>query len=493
MEQPTEINQNILEIKSFEILSAQNNDNQQAFIFTESWEELGPSKSKEQTKELELQREIEMMDQIFSKTIVYKPSSSFNLINTISSLATSIFFNYSSGELFNKESIHSKNNAYIFSKEIVNNSLFDIQKEAIMNRVLLMTYRQGFTNLLKYNSIIPRHCTDDSGWGCMIRSCQMLLTKAIIDFKIAEYFKEHPNEEHIPLENLQQIREDVLLLFYDNYVPFDKIEDKEDFAIYKQKIEENSKKNNESQKVLGVYGPYSIQVLCQVSDNTGVYSSDISIINSIIKINNYFFNEKIRPVYLYLTGGLIKIETLLKSFCIPYHNTNPESLKKEKYFFHSNNMNDYFENKNKADIFTFNNKEYLFVKKGVLFISLRLGLNEIETSYIDCLKIVLTNVKNNIGFVCGKGHYAYYFIGRTKHKLLYLDPHVCQKAVDPSIDNGDSYIVKKIFTVNFEKISSQMTFGFSFNKGQDILEFIQSVREILEYIKDNKKVFLTIE
>ena len=34
MEQPTEINQNILEIKSFEILSAQNNDNQQAFIFT---------------------------------------------------------------------------------------------------------------------------------------------------------------------------------------------------------------------------------------------------------------------------------------------------------------------------------------------------------------------------------------------------------------------------------------------------------------------------
>lgn len=493
MEQHPEVNQHILEIKSFEILSAQNNDNQQTFIFTEAWEELVPSKSKEQTKELELQREIEMMDQIFSKTIVYKPSSSFNLINTISSLATSIFFNYSSGELFNKESIHSKNNAYIFSKEIVNNSLFDIQKEEIMNRVLLMTYRQGFTNLLKYNSIISRHCTDDSGWGCMIRSCQMLLTKAIIDFKIAEYFKEHPNEEHIPLENLQQIREDVLLLFYDNYVPFDKIEDKEDFAIYKQKIEENSKKNNESQKVLGVYGPYSIQVLCQVSDNTGVYSSDISIINSIIKINNYFFNEKIRPVYLYLTGGLIKTETLLKSFCIPYHYTNPESLKKEKYLFHSNNLNDYYENKNKEDIFTFNNKEYLFVKKGVLFISLRLGLNEIDTSYIDCLKMVLTNVKNNIGFVCGKGHYAYYFIGRTKHKLLYLDPHVCQKAVDPSIDKGDSYTVKKIFTVDFEKISSQMTFGFSFNKGLDILEFIKSVREILEYIKDNKKVFLTIE
>ena len=152
-------------------------------------------------------------------------------------------------------------------------------------------------------------------------------------------------------------------------------------------------------------------------------------------------------------------------------------------------MNAYFQNKNKIDTFTFNDKEYLFVKKGVLFISLRLGLDEIDPDYIPCLKLVFNNVKNNIGFVCGKGHYAYYFIGITGNKLLYLDPHVCQKAVDPSIDNGDSYIVKKIYMVNIEKISSQMTFGFSFNKGQDILEFIQNVMSLPK----GKNTFMSLE
>ena len=39
-----------------------------------------------------------------------------------------------------------------------------------------------------------------------------------------------------------------------------------------------------------------------------------------------------------------------------------------------------------------------------------------------------------------------------------------------------------------------MTFGFSFNKGQDILEFIKSVREIPDNTKeDNKNIFLTVE
>ena len=84
------------------------------------------------------------------------------------------------------------------------------------------------------------------------------------------------------------------------------------------------------------------------------------------------------------------------------------------------------------------------------FISLRLGLHDIEKDYIPCLKLVFNKVKNNIGFVCGKGHYAYYFIGINGDELLYLDPHLCQKAVDPSKDGGNSYIVKNIYTYKLE-------------------------------------------
>ena len=175
-----------------------------------------------------------------------------------------------------------------------------------------MTYRSSFPDLLKKNYFTEDVITSDNGWGCMIRSCQMMLSKGIIERKIYKYKKEN-NVDEIYYMNLLQIRKETLFLFYDNYVSMEKTLGHPDYQNFYKQFETIAKQEQKYQNIIGVFPPYSIQTICDVMGCVGTWTSDIKVIKTILEINKLFFNNE--DSYLYFCDGNISEKKLLSAFC----------------------------------------------------------------------------------------------------------------------------------------------------------------------------------
>mmetsp|Transcript_3781 Transcript_3781/g.2508 ORF Transcript_3781/g.2508 Transcript_3781/m.2508 type:complete len:182 (-) Transcript_3781:88-633(-) len=135
-------------------------------------------------------------------------------------------------------------------------------------------------------------------------------------------------------------------------------------------------------------------------------------------------------------------------------------------------------------------KKFLANPDNGLFISLpvMLGLKSIQDEYVECLK-ELFNLKWTVGCAGGKHHMAYYFVGilnskSKKSKLLYLDPHYVQEAIQSKYLNGDeneydtkmqkavkSYHCSKIQLIPIQNICSSVAIGFYLRDYDQFLKF----------------------
>lgn len=75
-------------------------------------------------------------------------------------------------------------------------------------------------------------------------------------------------------------------------------------------------------------------------------------------------------------------------------------------------------------------KKYSTWRPLVLFIPLRLGLTDINSSYYPSLKVMFT-LRQSLGVIGGKPNHAHYFVGFNGDMLIYLDPHTTQQSVEP--------------------------------------------------------------
>ena len=126
-------------------------------------------------------------------------SSNLDFIKTMAVLNSSNIQNWKDNLKFFVSSLYYNGYNYSFSKKFDQNSMvlplylfnkkiFNIIRDEIkypLKSFLYMSYRSGFINL---NNIGCENCTSDSGWGCMIRCCQMLLSKCLIQKKIFDFF-----------------------------------------------------------------------------------------------------------------------------------------------------------------------------------------------------------------------------------------------------------------------------------------------------------------
>nr|AWV66692.1 cysteine protease ATG4-like-2 [Brachionus koreanus] len=282
---------------------------------------------------------------------------------------------------------------------------------------LWFTYRKDFEPLngnVKY--------TSDCGWGCMLRSAQMLIAQGLI----YHFFgPEWSLNKSLQDEQSLHLYKNIISLFNDRSslkCPFGlhtllELADKADSRIG----------NNKSNSRVGTwFGPTSVCTLMKESLNESV---NIKLLDNI-------------KIYVAQDCTIFK-----------------------------------------PDLLNMCTRDGSFVPCIVL-IPARLGGNSVNEIYIDTLKMHL-EMKNCLGIIGGKPKHSLYFFGYQADKILFLDPHLCQPSVniysseDDDSKNFDnkSYHCSNAGYISFNKLDPSIAIGFYFKNRDELNEFCEFMKK----------------
>jgi cysteine protease ATG4 len=306
--------------------------------------------------------------------------------------------------------------------------------------IIYVSYRSNFPGI--YNKKNKNNYVTDCGWGCMIRTAQMMLARAIQMIKYREYEKQEYSEF---LKEINQKDEssimlnltiETILLFMENYLPSKKIK-----LAYSELVENITTLSGDYSQVRSALPPFSIQNICKIGELfdkfAGEWFSDVNMINIFCKLNSQYKPIKDLNIIHFTEGAVYqkKIEEFLD---------------------------------NSWSIFP----------KLFIFVSVRHGINKLSMEYLQSIKDFF-NLPCNIGLIGGRDFNAHYFIGLAGDNLLYLDPHLNQtlvNSVEDLIKEPNSYLQKQIYQTNVKNMSPAFTMGFCLQSFSEYEKFINSIK-----------------
>ncbi|KYQ92849.1 hypothetical protein DLAC_05434 [Tieghemostelium lacteum] len=297
--------------------------------------------------------------------------------------------------------------------------------EDFSQRVLWFTYRQGFPYI--GDSIYDNDC----GWGCMLRSGQMLLSNVLLQNVLGRDLWKKSSSENCP-----EIFNSIVRKFLDK--------PSSPFSIHNIALE--------GQKLGKQIGEWFAP----------------TIISQAIKELVTKHNTQCNIEVFISEDSSLYIDQLEK---ISNNNNNDSN---------NNNNNNNSEKEEEDIVYDPNGFKPLLI-----LIPLRLGLDTLNDIYFKSL-LEIYKFPQNMGIVGGKPRASLYFIASQDENLFYLDPHTVQSALVNDGENFplNSYLCNNPKKVHISEVDPSLVLSFFCKSRNDLHNFIQRAKAMNSQVEN---------
>ena len=302
---------------------------------------------------------------------------------------------------------------------------------------LWMTYRKDFAMMQTESPSLTNGYTSDCGWGCMIRSGQMLLAQALVMHFLGRSWRYDADSQIVSTAE-DHIHRKIVRWFGDQ------VSKNSPFSIHA--MVELGKTSGK--KVGEWYGPGAVaHLIKQAVKQSARENLDLASLHVYVAQDCTIYSQDIFDECFSHENQVVPWQL--------HHQLQKSPMRAQK-----------------RDIITW--------KPLILLIPLRLGNEKLNPIYGDCLKPMLS-LEWCIGIIGGRPKHSLFFVGYQDDKLIHLDPHYCQDNVDVNTDNFDlsSFHCKSARKMKISKMDPSCCLGFYISSRNDYDRFQCSVQPYL--------------